>query len=215
MDPVLFERLLEVAQRHPMPLRFPPIGQYRNWVNFTDRSIEHHQHVLNAAIRFGPQTTGRNTVIQYSRTELQRLRAVRRDFFTQHKAQKLAEALNGQTQFVKHHANKEQAILMGVPNNANVNMSDPVIVKYWKNLEKVYNMRLKRAEIELHRARHLINYWQNVKTLTPEISNEANRILAHYRQSLSHVTKHRNNLARRLAGKSIVLGKRNITGHLK
>jgi hypothetical protein len=214
MDPVLFERLLQVSQMYPAPFRFPPIGQHRNWVNFTDRSIEHHQHILNAASRFGLQTLGRNAVIQYSRTELQRLRAARQEFFTQYKAQKLAEALNGQTQFVKHHANKEQAILMGVPNNTNVNMSDPVIVKYWKNLEKVYNMRLKRAEIEVHRARHLINYWQNVKTLTPEISNEVNRILAHYRQSLSHVTKHRNNLARQLFSKKIVSGKRNITGRL-
>jgi hypothetical protein len=208
MDPRLFERVLEVSQTHPMPLRFPPIGQTLSWISFVDRAINHHQRVYNAASHFGPSVLGRNAVRQSASTTLNQLQNMRERFFHEYKAQKLTEALNGQNQFLSHHSRRELATFMRSPSTRNV--TNPNIIKYWQRLEKVYNMNLERLESTLPRFRHLINYWQNVKTRTPEISGEANQMLAHYRQLLSEVEQRRNTEARRRAGKKIL--NRNVTG---
>lgn len=202
MDPVLLERLFESSQRHPMPTRFPPMEELGLWLDFVNRAIRHHQNAFNVAVRFGPRTLGRNTVRQVSMATMRHLQNVRNTI----KTEMFKRAIQGQQQFLNFHIRHEFA---------GPNSNHPNVIKYWSNLQKVYDMSLERAELELKRIGHLIDYWQDVKRNTPMIREDANRMIGQYRQVLSEVTRRRNNAARRRAGKSFVLGKRNISGRLK
>jgi len=182
---MLLESLLNAAQRHPMPLRFPPIEELGQWIDYVDRAIRHHQHMFNTAVRFGSQTLGRNTVRQVSMATVRHLQNVRNNI----KIEMFRRAIQGQQQFLNFHIRHENT----------------------RNLHK----NLEQPERAVKRFGHLVNYWQNVKQNSPEIRNNANQMIGQYRQLLSEATSRRNNAARRLAGKSIVLGKRNITGRLK
>lgn len=165
-----------------MPVRFPPIEELGQWLEYVDKAIQHHHHIFNAAVRFGPQTLGRNTVRQVSMATVRHLQNVRNTI----KTKMLRRAIQGQQQFLNFHLRHEN-----IPKN------------------------LKEPELEVTRLGHLIDYWQNVRQNSPEIRNNVNRMIGQYRQLLSEATRRRNNAARRLAGKSIVLGKRNITGRLR